>query len=200
MPTRFVAVPHSHQPNQQQQQQQQQRHHLSCLYGPSLPSPFLTGWLTLFFFSSVLSRRKVSFSIFASVTVSLSTVCSCVVIRRIIGGEVCGGMRHSPSTVLHRQFSLPNPAPPPAMYTLRPRIQQQQHQMPCGPSVQQRPSFHNQQGGVLGFPVSRHVRTRRQVYRPQLGATGFTTVADPSSVMMQSCSPSPVQQFPSTTN
>ncbi|XP_032780844.2 uncharacterized protein LOC116919078 isoform X2 [Daphnia magna] len=130
---RIVAAPHS--PNR-----------LSCLYGPSLPSPFLAG--------------------------------------------ECGAIRPS-STVLHRQFSLPTPAPP-ATYTLRPRIQQ--HHMP-GSSLQRPTSSSVQnQNGILAFNSSRHVRTRRQVFRPN---TGFTT--DPSSVM-QSHSSSPVQQFPSPTS
>ncbi|XP_046652235.1 R3H domain-containing protein 2-like isoform X4 [Daphnia pulicaria] len=137
---RMVAAPHS--PNR-----------VSCLYGPSLPSPFLTA------------------------------------------GE-CGAIRQS-STVLHRQFSLPTPAPP-AMYTLRPRIQQQQ-QTSFSSSSLPRPatSIQNQQPGVLGFNSSRHVRTRRQVFRPHAAPVGFTT--DPSSVM-QSHSSSPVQQFPSPTS
>lgn len=112
-----------------------------------------------------------------------------------LSGE-CGAIRQS-STVLHRQFSLPTPAPP-AMYTLRPRIQQQQQTSFSGSSLP-RPatSIQNQQPGVLGFNSSRHVRTRRQVFRPHAAPVGFTT--DPSSVM-QSHSSSPVQQFPSPTS
>ncbi len=165
--------------------------------------------LTEYLFFSVLSRFFSFFKDFRSDWPSepccqLAPLFLLCFIPCVTGGD-CGGMRHSP-TVLHRQFSLPNPAPP-AMYTLRPRIQQQ-HQLPMSGSSQ-RPvtvsSFQNQQQqqqqqGALGF-ASRQVRTRRQVFRPHLAA-GYTTVTDPSSVMPlhQSCSSSPVQQFPSTTS
>ena len=118
----------------------------------------------------------------------------------VISGE-CGAIRPS-STVFHRQFSLPTPAPP-AIYTLRPRIQQQQPSPISAGSSLPRPvtsaSSIQNPPTALNFHSSRHVRTRRQVFRPHATSASFTT--DPSSVMQSHLADSsPVQQFPSPTS